>query len=209
MKCARYLLLACSFAVSVNGHAAQSSSNQPRANTATTLAPELASRVWQGDLDGMKQRRLVRMLVVYSKTFYFLDKARQHGVTYAAGIELEKALNASQKDRARQIRVVFIPTRRDQLLTALAEGRGDIAAGNLTITPERLKLVDFSKPLTNGVSEILVTKRGATAPTSVEQLSGTTLYVRKSSSYYESLQALNARFKEQRKALVQIGVVDE
>jgi hypothetical protein len=50
------------------------------------------SRVWKGDLDGMKKRRLVRMLVVYSKTFYFLDKARQRGATYEAGLELEKEL---------------------------------------------------------------------------------------------------------------------
>lgn len=40
----------------------------------------------------MQQRRLVRILVVYSKTFYFIDKAQQHGLTYAAGVELEKAL---------------------------------------------------------------------------------------------------------------------
>ncbi len=49
-------------------------------------------RVWKGDLDRMKKRRLVRMLVAYSKTFYFLDKARQRGATYEAGLELEKEL---------------------------------------------------------------------------------------------------------------------
>jgi len=40
--------------------------------------------------------------------------------------------------------VVFIPLRRDQLLPGLAAGKGDIAAANLTITPERQKLVDFT-----------------------------------------------------------------
>jgi hypothetical protein len=40
----------------------------------------------------MKKRRLVRMLVAYSKTFYFLDKARQRGATYEAGLQLEKEL---------------------------------------------------------------------------------------------------------------------
>ncbi len=40
--------------------------------------------------------------------------------------------------------MVFIPLRRDQLLPGLAAGKGDIAAANLTITPERQKLVGFT-----------------------------------------------------------------
>ena len=104
---------------------------------------------------------------------------------------------------------MFTPTSRDQLLPALAEGRGDIAAGNLTITPERLAVVDFSKPLTTGVTEILVTRRGTNAPTSAEGLSGATVYVRRSSSYFSSLQALNLQLKAQRKAPVQVQLVDE
>jgi len=157
----------------------------------------------------MKKRRLIRMLVVYSKTFYFLDKARQRGATYEAGLELEKELNPSRKSRTLPIRVVFIPTRRDQLLSALAEGRGDIAAGNLTITPERQQLVDFTTPIARNVEEILVTSRDAPAAKSVEELSGTSVFVRRSSSYFASLQALNSRFAVQRKAPVKAVLADE
>ena len=164
---------------------------------------------WTGDFDGMKDRRLVRMLVVYSKTFYFIDKATQRGTTYEFGMLLEKALNAGNKDRARPIRVVFIPTGRDELLPALAAGRGDIAAANLTITTERLKLVDFSTPLGDDVSEILVTPAGAAAPASAEGLSGSKVHVRRSSSYYSSLVALNTRLKAQQKAPVEIVLADE
>ena len=164
---------------------------------------------WTGDFDGMKDRRLVRMLVVYSKTFYFIDKATQRGTTYEFGMLLEKALNAGNKDRARPIRVVFIPTSRDELLPALAAGRGDIAAANLTITPERLELVDFSTPLGDDVSEILVTPAGAAAPASAEGLSGSKVHVRRSSSYYSSLVALNTRLKAQQKAPVEIVLADE
>lgn len=165
--------------------------------------------VWKGDLDGMKKRRLVRMLVVYSKTFYFLDKARQRGATYEAGLELEKELNPSRKSSARPIRVVFIPTRRDQLLSALTQGRGDIAAGNLTITPERRQMIEFTTPIARNVEEILVTSRDAPAAKSVEELSGTSVFVRRSSSYFASLQALNSRFAEQRKAPVKVVLADE
>ena len=70
----RYCFLAlCALAASANTYAA--------ADSTPLVAPEIEATKWQGDLDGMRQRRLGRMLVVYSKTFYFVDKARQHGLT--------------------------------------------------------------------------------------------------------------------------------
>lgn len=52
--------------------------------------------------------------------------------------------------------------KRDEIFTALTEGKGDIAAANLTITPERLLTVDFTDPLADDVHEIVVT--GPTSP---------------------------------------------
>ena len=193
--------------------AAEKSAGATPAPSDTEPAPRAAAPAavgtWTDDFDGMKDRRLVRMLVVYSKTFYFIDKATQRGSTYEFGMLLEKALNAGNKDRARPIRVVFIPTSRDELLPALAAGRGDIAAANLTITPERLKLVDFSTPLADDVSEILVTPAGTAAPASAEGLSGSKVHVRRSSSYYSSLVGLNTRLKALGKAPVEIVPADE
>ena len=42
------------------------------AKRARTALPAL--KAWTGDLDGMKSRRVVRILVPYSKTIYFIDK---------------------------------------------------------------------------------------------------------------------------------------
>lgn len=86
--------------------------------------------------------------------------------------------------------MVVIPTPRDRLLSYLAQGRGDIAAGNLTITEARLKQVDFSIPMLNNVSEIVVTGLDAGPMKSKMDLSGKKIYVRKSSSYYDSLDTL-------------------
>ena len=166
-------------------------------------------RALKGDFDAMKKRRLIRILVVYSKTFYFLDKARQRGLTYEAGMELEKELNPTRTSRTRPIRVVFIPTRRDKLLSALAEGRGDIAAANLTITRERQQTVAFTTPIARNTDEILVTGRGAPVAKAAEELSGASVFVRRSSSYVASLQALNSRLAAQRKAPVQVVLADE
>ena len=129
----------------------------PAAPSAVTepAVPRTTAAVWLGDLDGMKERRAVRMLVVYNKTNYFLDGPTQRGATYDMGIELEKWLNRNNKDKARPMRVVFIPTSRNHLLTDLAEGRGDIAAAGLAITPERLKLVDFAAPFADEVEQVI------------------------------------------------------
>jgi hypothetical protein len=37
---------------------------------------------WTGDLDGMQKRRLVRVLTVASKTFYFVDRGQPRGIVY-------------------------------------------------------------------------------------------------------------------------------
>lgn len=149
------------------------------------------------------------MLVVYSKTFYFIDKGQQRGITYEMGTALEKYLNANNKDRTRPIRVVFIPVGRDQLLGGLAAGVGDIATGGMTITPERLKQVDFTTPGADNVSEIVVTAPDVEAPTSVDQLSGRSFFVRRSSAYYESLVELNKRLAAMKKGPVDIVLAEE
>jgi len=164
---------------------------------------------WTGDLPALVEKRAVRMLVVYSKTFYFVDKGQQRGITYDIGMELEKFLNASVKDKTRQMRVVFIPVSRENLLPALAAGLGDIATGGLTITPDRLAQADFTDAGAQNISEVLVTAPGVAAPQSVEDLSGRPVFVRRSSAYHESLVALNERMAAAGKAPVSIELAPE
>jgi len=164
---------------------------------------------WTGDFDGMVQRHLLRVLVPYSKTFYFLDGADQRGLTYEALQKFEKYVNSQLKKETLKIRLVVIPTSRDRLLPALAEGLGDIAAGNLTITPDRLKLVDFSDPGYSGVDEIIISGPKAPSIRSIDDLAGKEIYVRPSSSYHESLVTLNKMFKKSGKKPVKIVPADE
>ncbi|MBW2483694.1 MAG: transporter substrate-binding domain-containing protein, partial [Deltaproteobacteria bacterium] len=109
---------------------------------------------WAGDLDGMLERRKIRVLVPYSKTFYFLDGATQRGIAYEGMQIFGKWLNKQLGTGHLKVRVIMIPTARDELFSGLVAGRGDIALGNITITPERLKIVDFSDPFAKGVKEI-------------------------------------------------------
>ena len=172
-----------------------------------TALPQTAA--WTGDFDGMQKRRLVRIIVPYSKTTYFMDKGEQLGVAAQLGQELEKSLNKGVKKEVERIRVAFIPTPRDKLLSALNEGRGDIVAANLTITPLRLKDVDFTKAGITGVREVLVTGPSAPDIGRLEDLSGKDLYMRKSSSYREHLDALNAKWRMQGIKPIRLRDADE
>ena len=167
------------------------------------------NEVWTGDFDGMAERRVIRALVVHNKMLYFLDSGTQRGASYDLLKEFEKFVNKKLKTGTLKINVMFIPVTRDQLLPALTEGRGDIAVGNLTVTPERKKTVDFSDPLGTGVSEILITGPAAPALKRLDDLAGKEIHVRPSSSYYGSLQRLNASFKKQGRPPVKIVPADE
>src|SRR5262245_57112511 len=127
----------------------------------TLSSPTTTAKPWTGDLDGMIKRRLIRVLVPYSKTFYFVDRAVQRGLSYDVTRLLEADLNKKLKTGNIRLYVLCIPVSRDEMIPRLLEGRGDIAMGNLTITPERLKKVDFTYPIGKNVKEIVVTGPGA------------------------------------------------
>jgi membrane-bound lytic murein transglycosylase MltF len=162
-----------------------------------------------GDFDEMERRHLIRFIVPYSKTIFFIDKGEQFGTAAEWGDEFEKWINKGKKSQLDRIRVVFVPTPRDQLFAALNEGHGDIVAANLTITEDRLGKVDFTDPVLKNVHEILVTGPSAPAIAKLEDLSGKELYVRKSSSYYEHLVALNANFDAQNIEPIKLTAADE
>jgi membrane-bound lytic murein transglycosylase MltF len=166
---------------------------------------------WVGDFEGMRERRLIRVLVPYSKTFFELDRGRQRGLSYELGKGLEAWLNKTQpySKKSMQWRVMFIPTARDELMPKLIKGVGDIAAGGLTVTEARLKDVDFSDPFAVNIPEILVSSPGSKPVEKLEDLSGQEITVRASSSYYEHLQALSASFKEQGLAPIDLKAADE
>jgi membrane-bound lytic murein transglycosylase MltF len=168
----------------------------------------ILDKPWTGDFDEMVKRRRIRILTPYSKTHYFIDKGVQRGLVYEGGLKLEEDINKKLKTTpATRVAVVFIPTSRDDLYQALVDGRGDIVAASVTVTPERARLVDFTNPTKTGVREIVVTGPGAPAINSVDDLSGTQVAVRDKSIQFESLTALNATFQKQGKAAVSIKVV--
>jgi membrane-bound lytic murein transglycosylase MltF len=108
-----------------------------------------------------------------------------------------------------RIRSGFVPTQREKLLSALDDGLGDIAAGNLTVAPDRLKTVDFGNAGLRNVQEMLVTGPAAADISGIDDRADKDIYVRKSSSYYEHLVALNETFANRGLAAVRMVPADE
>ena len=174
----------------------------------TALAP-IVTQKWTGDLDGMVKRRLIRAGVVYSRTHYFIDKGVQRGIAYESLKLFEDELNTKLKTGNLKVQVVFVPMSRDQLLPALVDGKIDLVAAMLTVTPDRQQLVDFSDPTRTNVSEIVVSAPDAPPIARPEDLSRREVFVRKSSSYYQSLLALNDRLQKDRKPAVTLTLAPE
>lgn len=197
------------FLSSPNMRAQTAPASSPKEQSAA--APILRGAPWTGDFDGMLQRRRIRVLVADSKTQYYVVNGVQHGSSYEYLKAFEEWVNLKypQKVKNTRFHVVFIPVSRDQMLSQLAAGRGDLAVGDLEITPERSKVVDFSDPLAVGVKEIAVTGPHSPVLHSTDDLSGQEVFVRKSSSYWERLDALNAKFKSQGKAQIKLRLAPE
>jgi membrane-bound lytic murein transglycosylase MltF len=186
--------------------AAQPASAQPRG-----LATQLEGAV-KGDADAMIEARVIRVAAPYSRSLYFNDKGRERGLSADFVRDFERFVNAKYKKqlRNRPVTVVIRPTTRDVLLKNVVDGLADIAVGNLTVTEERLQLIDFAPPHgATAVSEIVLTGPAAPRLGSADELSGRTVHVRRASSYHESLVALNERLEKDRKPPVKLVLVPD
>jgi membrane-bound lytic murein transglycosylase MltF len=162
---------------------------------------EFVQTPWIGDLDGMLERRLIRVLTVPTETSYFLEKGEARGITAEFISAFENFINKRFPPKARhlRVRVVVVPTSSGDIFPALLNGRGDIATARLTITEQRKDQVDFSNPITREVDEIVVTGPASPEITTLDDLAGKKILARPSSSYWEHLQRLNERFASEGK----------
>jgi membrane-bound lytic murein transglycosylase MltF len=168
-----------------------------------------AMEPWTGDLDGMVERGFIRVLSTYNPLFFYYDGFTRRGLTYDAAQAFAEQLNKSLGKTAHRVHVVFIPVARDKLISGLADGKGDIAAANLTITPARQELAQFSDPFYSEVRELVVTGPAAPPIAALDDLVSTEIHLRPSSSYFEHLATLNQARKAEGAAELPVETVDE
>jgi membrane-bound lytic murein transglycosylase MltF len=139
---------------------------------------------------------------VYSRTLYFVDRGKQGGVSYRMLKAFEDEVNTRGGKKPLGFNVVFVPVSRADLIPALLDGRGDIVAANLVATPQRAQQVDFSASFLDGIDELVVTGPASPLISSEDDIAGQEVHVRRSSSYWEHLEALNARLTAEGKPAI-------
>ena len=191
---------------------ASSAAKVETSETPETIDPGLLGRLmkehWTGDIDGLLERRYIRALVLYNKTNFFYDGPQPRGITYEALKEFEKFINQKLNTGAKPVHLVFIPVTREEVLQRMQDGRGDLAASNIPIVPELQQSLDFSDPVRERAREVIVTGPSAPPITSLDDLSGKEVYVRKVSRYWRNLERLNERLRSEGKPTVILKEAD-
>ena len=142
-----------------------------------------ASSLHKDGWEGIKKRKVLRVLLRNNAASYFLYKGELQGFEY----ELAKAFADAHKLRLE----VIVPETNEQLLEWLDAGRADIAAGFLEPS-DRLKArgYAFSRPYHYAPRHLVVAADDGLSDAS--GLRGRTVTVRRSSPYWDDLLALRA-----------------
>lgn len=134
------------------------------------------------DLAEIKESGVIRMITSYSSSSYFLHRGIQVGFEY----ELLKAFT-KENDLALE---VVITAENQNPYDLLNSGQGDIIAANYTITEERKKFVEFTRPYNLVDQVIVVSEELGFKPESITDMKDIPISVRRNSSYYVRLKEL-------------------
>ncbi|WGS59265.1 transglycosylase SLT domain-containing protein [Vibrio lentus] len=154
--------------------------------------PDNAHKSYIGDFDVLQKKGVVRVLVSGDVGFYHIENGKPKGILAEQIHYFQRTL----KVRDPLLRVQVIPVERSELLSALNQGRGDIAVANLTVTKERKQLVDFSIPFRSDIDELLVTNHSTPLITDITQLQGKEVWLKQNSSYISSVHTVNKQLEQ-------------
>lgn len=142
--------------------------------------------VEQGDLDELRERGAVRILVPRLSRRHGLPRSN-HPLDFEAQLAAEFVRSIGLEPR-----FVWVSTH-DDLVPALIEGRGDLIAAGVLVTDDTKTTVGFSDPIQH-VRGLVVTRLGDTTLTDIADLEGREIWVRQSSAHWETAQALAREF---------------
>ena len=140
-----------------------------------------ATRRFTGDLDGILKRGELRVITRNNAVSFFLERGQPRGFDYELAAMLAKKLKVRL--------TMVVPPSHDLMAPWLLEGRGDVIAASYTVSPDREKLVDFSRPYLK-VQEMLVQRADEPPLKSLTELKGRHITVRMGSSYARTLAKL-------------------
>lgn len=113
------------------------------------------------NLANAEQKRLVVGIDVANKPFIFTRNGSYTGFSYDVWVEVAKVIGVTYELRAMDF---------SSLIPALQTGNIDVAFSSIFITPQRMKVVDFSDPYYMNGTGVIVPERSAI--NAVSNLSG-------------------------------------
>lgn len=142
----------------------------------------------------IKEDSVITVLAENSPASYFIYRGRNMGYEY-------ELLYEFSKDQNIRIQIQMVNDL-DEMMYLLENGDGDVIACNLTITPERDQVIDFTVPH-HYTHQVLIQRKPEnyrklskdelkdTLITEPEELRGKTIHVWKNSTYYQQIMMLN------------------
>ncbi len=141
--------------------------------------------IYKVDLPGIKEKKILRVLTRNNAVTYFIWRGRLMGFEY-------ELMRKFAREQNLQLEMIIAPSR-EHLIPMLLWGGGDLISASLTVTEQRRTYgVEFTDPY-NLVSEVVVARTDDTELNHVTQLEGRTIWVRRSSSYWSTLERLRLK----------------
>ncbi|MCU1716968.1 transglycosylase SLT domain-containing protein [Pseudomonas sp. 5P_3.1_Bac2] len=159
------------------------------------------------DLANIRSSGELRVLVNQSRNSSGEVKGQSIGVEYHRLRAFEQYLNRNARN-GKNIKLKVIPRAKDQLLSALQRGEGDLVApGELLHIPSGSHIAATS-PVRRDVALIIVARQGNRRYQNLEQLSGRSLALPAGSVAGEAIQEVNQRLLLSKRAPILIEWVD-
>ncbi|MFH1810719.1 MAG: transporter substrate-binding domain-containing protein [Pseudomonadota bacterium] len=138
--------------------------------------------IYSGDLDEVKKRKVLRVILRNNSTSYFLFRGDEVGFEYELALQLAKELGV-------RLEVVPARTRRD-MIPMLLEGKGDLIAAGMPLSTARAERVVFTRPYMTVRNQVVVRKGRRPPLTKPEDLVSELVHVRRNSAAFKRLRAL-------------------
>ena len=132
----------------------------------------------QPHLEEIRERGELRVLTRYGPTSYYVKGESLAGFEYELAQRFAEHLNVKLK--------IIVPENLGNMLHLIEQGKADIAAAGLTITPDRKDIIRFG-PVYQEVTQQLVYRQGGKKPKNITALSEGQLEVVANSSHVEQL----------------------
>ena len=145
-------------------------------STATTAAP-----AQKDQLDLVKERGVLRVSTDanYAPQSYFDEKTKEW-----TGFDID---TANEIGKRLGVKVEFITPQWDAITAGNWAGRWDVSIGSMTITPERVKVLNFTAPYYYSLAQFAVRADLKDSIKTVDDLAGKTVCVAKSTTYEDYL----------------------